>query len=88
MDVDNVALGRIITLMPKIQQSLRLNPETVDVIQQIADKLNKKRTEVLEIAIVHLDQSLRNGNPIYIVPAPPESGPDQPKSHKRRRSAA
>lgn len=75
--------GRIIELVPKRQTSLRLNDETLDVLQRLMDRLNKKRPEVVELAITHLSGTLHAGQPVFIDPPP-----EDPKSHKKARNAA
>ena len=88
MEVDNELLGRIITLVPKKTQStFRLSDQQLDVLQRLADKLGKSRPAVVELAITHLEGTLRNGQPVYLdlPPAPP---PDEPATHKSRRRVA
>lgn len=80
----NLELGRIIALVPKKQTSLRLNDETLEVLQRIMDRLNKKRPEAVELAIIHLAGTLRAGQPVYIDP-PPDNGPT---NHKKAPNAA
>ncbi len=83
--VHNDAQGGIITLVAKIQSTFRLRAETLEIVQRIAEKLDKGRPDVLELAITHLDVSLRKGDPIYMLPGPPD---DEPKAHKRRHRVA
>lgn len=76
--------GRIIELVqPKTQTSLRLSTAAIDELQRLADKLDKARPDVVELAILHLSGTLRNGQPVYIEPPP-----DDPKSHKKARRVA
>ncbi len=82
--VRNDAQGGIITLVAKIQSTFRLSPQTLDVVQRLADKLGKPRPDILELAIAHLEGTLNHDQPVYIS-GPPD---DEPKSHKRGRSAA
>ena len=76
--------GRIIALVqPKTQTSLRLSSAALDELQRLADKLDKARPDIVELAILHLSGTLRNGQPVYIEPPP-----DDPKSHKKARRVA
>lgn len=77
------AQGGIITLVAKIQSTFRLSPSTVELVQRLAEKLGKPRPDVLELAITHLDGTLRNHQPVYIDPPP-----DEPKNHKKARRVA
>ena len=71
--------GRIIELVPaKKQAQFRLSDQTLTTLQQLADKLGKPRPDVVELALTHLEGTLRNGQPVYIDP-PPKA----PASHKR-----
>jgi len=67
----------------KTQTSLRLSPAVFEELQRLADKLDKERPDVVELAITHLSGTLRNGQPVYIDP-PPKT----PASHKRARRVA
>jgi hypothetical protein len=76
--------GRIIELVPnKTQTSLRLSDQTLSTLQRLADKLDKPRPEVVELAVTHLDGTLAHDQPVYIGPPP-----DQPKAHKKARRVA
>ena len=76
-------MGRIITLLPKKQAQFRLSDQTLETLQQLADKLGKPRPDVVELALTHLDGTLRNNQPVYIDPPP-----RPPAAHKRARRVA
>ena len=77
-------LGRIIELVPaKKNTQLRLSDQTLETMQQLAETLGKKRAEVVELALTHLDGTLRAGQPVHILPPP-----TPPASHKRRSRVA
>ena len=80
MDIGSESdLGRIIELVPaKKQAQFRLSDQTLSTLQRLAEKLEKPRPDVVELALTHLDGTLRNGQPVYIDP-PPKA----PASHKR-----
>jgi hypothetical protein len=76
--------GRIIELVqPKTQTSLRLSTAAIEELQRLADKLDKPRPDVVELAISHLSGTLAHDQPVYIGPSP-----DAPKSHKKGRRVA
>jgi len=77
-------MGRIIALVPaKKQAQFRLSDQTLETLQKLAEQRSMKRADLIELAIAHLDGTLRNGQPVYIQP-PPTS----PESHKRGRRVA
>ena len=77
-------VGRIIALVPaKKNTQLRLSDQTLETMQQLADRLGKKRAEVVELALTHLEGTLRNGQPVHILPPPPA-----PAGHKKARRVA
>jgi hypothetical protein len=79
-----IAPGRIIELVPaKTQTSLRLSNAVLDELQRLAEKLDKPRADVIELAVSHLSGTLAHDQPVYIGPPP-----DDPKSHKKARRVA
>lgn len=84
-DLPETSNGRIISLVPaKRQAQFRLSDQTLETLQQLADRLGKPRPDIVDLALTHLDGTLRNGEPVHILP-PPHNGP---KAHKKRRRAA
>jgi len=84
VDLPELDTGGIIALVATTTQtSLRLSTSVLEELQRLADKLDKPRPEVVELAITHLSGTLAHDQPVYIGPPP-----DPAKSHKRRRSAA
>jgi hypothetical protein len=84
VEVDNELLGRIITLVPaKKQSQFRLSDQVLAVLQRIAEKRGLSRAAVLELAISHLDGTLRDGKPVYM-----DLPPEPPATHKKSRNAA
>jgi hypothetical protein len=76
--------GRIIELVqPKTQTSLRLSTAALDELQRLADKLDKARPDVVELAITHLSGTLAHDQPVYIEPPP-----KPPATHKKARRVA
>lgn len=73
--------GGIITLVPKIQSTFRLSPRTLDTVQRLAIRLDRPRPDVVELAVRHLDLTLKNGGPVYIDEGPEDT---EPKAHKTR----
>ena len=76
--------GRIIALVPEKKQSqFRLSNTVLVEIDQLSQRLEKGRADVVELAVTHLYGTVRAGQPVYIDPPP-----DAPKSHKRGRRVA
>jgi hypothetical protein len=73
------ATGRIIALVPTPVSSFRLSTRAKRTLARLAREQGKSNAEVLELAIVHLEGTLRNGQPVYLAPPPG----DDPKSHKK-----
>ena len=76
--VRNRETGAIITLMPTSPTSFRLSPRTRRTLSRLAKQRGKSMSEILELAVSHLDGTLRNRQPIYL----DEPDDDQPKAHK------
>jgi len=70
-------------VQPKTQTSLRLSTAALAELQRLADKLDKARPDVVELAILHLSGTLAHDQPVYIGP-PPKT----PASHKRTQRVA
>lgn len=72
--------GGIIYVVPKKLSTFRLSAKTLAAVEDLAVRLDRPRPDVLELAVRHLDLTLRNGQPVYL-----EGGPDdEPKAHKTR----
>jgi hypothetical protein len=76
--------GRIITLVATTPSySMRLRPPVRRILERLSQERGKSPKEIVELAIGHLDGTLRNGQPVYM-----DIPPDEPKSHKRARRVA
>jgi hypothetical protein len=71
-------IGGIIHIVPTPASSFRLSPRIKRTLERLARQRGKSMSEVLELAISHLDGTLRNGLPIYL----DEPDNDRPNSHK------
>ena len=83
-DVHNTVNGGIIALVPTPASSFRISARTKRTLARLAKQRGKSMSEMIEVAILHLDGTFAAGQPVYMNISPD----DDPKSHKRGQRVA
>ena len=84
---DNDGTARIIELMPERPASaFRLSPLARRRLKDLAEKMDKPESQIVELAITHFSGTMARDLPFY--GTVPDEDSDPPKAHKAARRAS
>lgn len=64
--------------MPTTSKAFRINDPVDVLLKDLSERLGQSQTAIVELALIHFDQSLKHGLPVYLS-APPQE-PEPPTS--------